>query len=569
MAGRIRSPNAHREVQPIPLTPRSTRIAAWASVIALALAASIPGISNGFAFDDVHVILQDTRTHSLAHWWRLFGQSYWPLDKGGDLYRPATMLAFALQWATGGGAPLVFHVVSIVLYAVVCAAFFGILLELLPITAAWLGAALFAVHPLHVEVVGNIVGQAELLAALFMLLALWVFLRTRHQGKVSVRDGAFILSLYLLGCLSKEHAILLPLLLIAAEATVVQAEEPFRQRLNAMAPLILALGAVGLVFIGVRSHVIGPNAAASDEANALFLGQPFGIRAMTMLRVLLEWIRLFFWPAHLSADYSPRAIDVVTGPNAEMLPSAAILFGFAGLAWVARHKAPVATFAFLWTAIALLIPSNLIIPTGFALAERTLFMASGGVMLGIAAVIAYFTRGGLTLLPPAQKMVVVAVGALLLLGVAASGFRQRVWRDDDTLFAQTVVDAPMAYKAHLAYAGMLFQQNRRKAAFEEIELAHALFPQDQTVLQFAAEQYSTVEGCYLAVRVFGRILAENPRNAESRVGLVQCLTAMGRYAEARTALHQGLATGESMGAFHRLMFVNDSVEASARPRSGK
>ncbi|MDQ6770662.1 MAG: tetratricopeptide repeat protein [Gemmatimonadota bacterium] len=541
----------------------------WASVIVLALAASISGINNGFAFDDVHIILQDNRTHSLAHWWQLFGQSYWPLEKGGDLYRPATMLAFAVQWALGGGAPLVFHVVSIVLYAIVCAAFFGILLELLPVTAAWLGAALFAVHPLHVEVVGNIVGQAELLAALFMLIALLIFLRARRRGQVSVRDASFILLLYLLGCLSKEHAILLPLLLIAAEATVVSTEVPLRARLAAMAPLILALGTVGLVFIGVRFYVIGPSAAAPDEANALFLGQPFGIRALTMLRVLLEWIRLFFWPAHLSADYSPRAIDVVTGANPEMLASAAILVGFAGLAWVTRRTAPVATFAFLWTAIALLIPSNLVIPTGFVLAERTLFLASGGVMLGIAAVIAHFTRGGVTLSAPARKMAFTAVGALLLLGIAASGFRQQVWRDNNTLFAQTVVDAPMSYKAHLAYAAMLFEQHRRKAAFEEIRLAHALFPQDLSVLQYAAEQYSGVEGCQMAVGVFARILAKDPRRAESRVGLVRCLTAMGRYADARKTIHQGLATGESMGAFHRLMVINDSVEVSTRPHSGK
>ncbi|MDQ6689789.1 MAG: tetratricopeptide repeat protein [Gemmatimonadota bacterium] len=541
----------------------------WASVIGLALAASISGISNGFAFDDVHIILQDNRTHSLAHWWRLFGQSYWPLEKGGDLYRPATMLAFAVQWALGAGAPLVFHVTSIVLYAIVCAAFFGILLELLPTTAAWIGAALFAVHPLHVEVVGNIVGQAELLVALFTVTALLIFLRARRRGQVSVRDASFILLLYLLGCLSKEHAILLPLLLIAAEATLVSTEMPLRRRLAAMAPLILALGTVGLVFIGVRYYVIGPNAAAADEANALFLGQPFGIRALTMLRVLLEWIRLFFWPARLSADYSPRAIDVVTGANPEMLASAAILVGFAGLAWFARRTAPVATFAFLWTAIALLIPSNLVIPTGFVLAERTLFLASGGVMLGIAAVIAHFTRRGATLSEPARKMVFTAVGVLLLLGIAASGFRQHVWRDNDTLFAQTVVDAPMSYKAHLAYAAMLFEQHRRKAAFEEIALAHALFPQDLSVLQYAAEQYSGVEGCQMAVAVFSRILATDPRRAESRVGLVRCLTAMGRYADARKSLHQGLATGESMGAYHRLMVINDSVEVSTRPHSGK
>jgi hypothetical protein len=288
-----------------------------------------------------------------------------------------------------------------------------------------------------------------------------------------------------------------------------------------------------------------------------------------MLRVLLEWIRLFFWPARLSADYSPRTIDIVTGPEPEMFASAAILVGFAGLAWVARRAAPVATFAFLWTAIALLIPSNLIIPTGFVLAERTLFVASGGVMLGVAAVIAYFTRSGVPLSSVAQKMVFTAAGGLLLLGVAASAFRQHVWRDNDTLFAQTVLDSPMSYKAHMAYAAMLFEQNRRKAAFEEIRLAHALFPQDLGVLQYAADQYSTVEGCGTAVGVFAAILAKDPRRAEARVGLVRCLTAMGLYADARRKIRQGLATGESMSAFQRLKVINDSVEASVRPRSGK
>ena len=551
------------------MTPRWIRTAMWASVISLALAASISGILNGFAFDDLHIIVEDNRTHSLAHWWQLFAQSYWPLEKGGDLYRPVTMLGFAVQWALGGGAPLVFHIVSIVLYALVCAAFLGILLELLPMTAAWLGAALFAVHPLHVEAVGNVVGQAELLAALFMFLALLVFLRSRRHGNVSVRDTCVIAVLYVLGCLSKEHAIVLPLLLIAAEATVLVTETPLRARLAAIRPLVLALGVTGLTIVWLRIHVLGSTAAASDESNALFLGQPFSIRAMTMLRVLLEWIRLFFWPAHLSADYSPRAIDVVTGPNSEMLASAAILVGFSGLAWIARRAAPVATFAFVWTGIALLIPSNLLVPTGFVLAERTLFVASGGAMLGVAAVVAHFNWSEATLSRPARTMVLTAVGVVLLLGVAVSSFRQRVWRDDDTLFAQTVVDAPASYKAHMAYAAMLFQKHRRKDAFEEISIAHALFPKDLDVLEYAAEEYSRVEGCQRALGFFARILAEDPRRAESRVGLARCLTAMGRYADARKTIRQGLATGESLSAFQRLMVINDSVEASVRLRAGK
>jgi tetratricopeptide (TPR) repeat protein len=290
---------------------------------------------------------------------------------------------------------------------------------------------------------------------------------------------------------------------------------------------------------------------------------------MTMLRVLLEWIRLFFWPAHLSADYSPRAIDIVTGPSSQILASAAILAGVVGLAWTARRAAPVATFAVLWTGIALLIPSNLLIPTGFVLAERTLFVASGGVMLGVAAVVARFLPNGDTLSASARKLVLGGVGAVLLLGLVVSGLRQRVWRDDDTLFAQTVVDAPASYKAHMAYAIMLFDKHRRKDAFEEIRIAHALFPKDLSVLEYAGEEYSSVEGCHMALGIFAHILAEDPSRAEARVNLAKCLIALGKHADARKTIRQGLATGESLSAFRRLMVVNDSVEASARLRAGK
>lgn len=548
------------------MTPRWIRTAMWASVISLALAASISGIVNGFAFDDVHIIVEDNRTHSLAHWWQLFAQSYWPLEKGGDLYRPVTMLGFAVQWALGGGAPLVFHIVSIALYALVCAVFLGVLLELLPMRAAWLGAALFAVHPLHVEAVGNVVGQSELLAALFVCLALLVFLRSRRRGSVSLRDTSIIVLLYILGCLSKEHAIVLPVLLLSAEATVLATQAPLRERLAAIRPLILTLAAAGVAFVWLRIQVLGATAPASDESNSLLLGQPFGIRALTMLRVLLEWVRLFFWPAHLSADYSPRAIDVVTGPRPAMLASAAILVGFTGLAWTARHRVPVATFAFLWVAIALLIPSNLVVPTGFAVAERTLFLASGGVMLGVAATVARLTPSKVS--GTARHLALGAVGVVLLLGLFRSGFRQQVWRDNETLFAQTVDDVPASYTAHLAYAGFLFQHNRRKEAFEEIGIAYAIFPRDLDGLEYAAQEYSRVEGCRRAIGLYARILTEDPRRSRSRVGLANCLIALHDHVDARKTIRQGLVIGESRREFEQLMAINDSVEASHRHPKG-
>jgi hypothetical protein len=548
------------------MTPRQTGIALWASVVSLAVAASISGIANGFAFDDVPIIVENERMHSLAHWWQLFAQGYWPPAIGGDLYRPVTMLGFAIQWAIGGGSPLVFHVVSIVLYALVCAAFFGVLLELLPAWAAWLGAALFAVHPLHVEAVANVVGQSELLAALFMFLALLVFLKSRRGGPLSSRDVCLIALLYLLGCLSKEHAIVLPALLLAAEVTVVKGEGRLRERLAGVRPLGLTLAAVGLAFLWSRIHVLAVATTAPDEANALLLGQPFGIRVLTMLRVLLEWVRLFFWPAHLAADYSPRTIELVTGPSPEMLASAAILVGFTGLAWTARRRAPVATFAFLWVAVALLIPSNLIVPTGFALAERTLFLASGGVMLGVAASIAYLAQSKGPFTGTARRFAIGTIGIVLVLGLFRGGFRQRVWRDNDTLFAQTVIDVPASYKAHTAYAAVLLQEKRRKEAIEELKLANALFPADPLAIEYVADAYASVEGCRRAIGIYISVLAKDPSRARSRVGLAACLIALHDHEEARKAIREGLANGVTRGLMEHLWAMNDSVEAAFHAR---
>ncbi len=540
------------------------RLAAWISVIGLAVASSVTSATNGFALDDVHIILLNDRVHSLARWWELFAASYWPPEKLGDLYRPLTMLGFATQWVLGGGSPLVFHLGSILLYALVCAAFLWVAVAVLPLGAAWLAASLFAVHPLHVETVGNVVGQSELWAALFMLSAIGLYLRVRRRGTPSPAETCSIAALFCLACLSKEHALVLPLLLLAAELTVTPRAQPIRARMAAIRPLMLLLAAVGIAFLWVRIEVLGATSRTGAQVSILFVDQPFGIRAMTMLRVLLEWVRLFFWPAHLSADYSPRHIDVVTGPTLEMLPSAAILIGVGWLAWLARRAVPVATFAVLWVAVGLLIPSNIVVPTGFVLAERTLFLASGGVMLAVAAVLAYFAADDTTRSRVPRSVALSAIAAVLVLGLVASALRQGVWRDNLTLFARTVRDAPASYKAHLGYAIVLFEQNQRQQGFEELQIAYRLYPKDLAVVQYLGEVYARRHNCPVAVKLFRRVLSEDPGRSASRFGLASCLIILGEHADARKALDQGLAIGEAKNTLLQLKAINDSVEASRR-----
>jgi hypothetical protein len=284
--------------------------AVWV-VAFVAVITAITSIGNGFALDDVHIIVENDRVHSLSHLPRLFVETYWPPIEGASLYRPLTMVAFSLEYAIGRGSPLPFHAVSIALYGLVCAAFFRLLRTVVDLDTAILGAVLFAVHPVHTEAVANVVGQAELLVALFIFVAVSRYIEVRRRDALEPRDSAAIVALFFLALISKEHALILPALIIASEVLITNANERLRDRVRKLAPLFLAMAVVAIGFMVVRTQIVG--AIRVGGSNELFDGKPFAQRALTMLNVSLDWLRLFIWPAQLSADYSFPRTRLATG----------------------------------------------------------------------------------------------------------------------------------------------------------------------------------------------------------------------------------------------------------------
>jgi hypothetical protein len=350
----------------------------------------VAGWHNQFVQDDLALIAQNTRVQDLSHWRDILTSPYWPPPWKQDLYRPLTSLLSALQFQLGAGDPRIFRAVSYALYAAISLGVFLLARRRLSQGIAGGIALLFAVHPVHVEAVALAAGQSELLVGLFSIAAVirYVDLRQRGDGTLRARDWAGLAALYALACASKETGFVLPALLGAAEFSLVGASA------RRLWPGYVSLAAAGGLMLAARTAVLA-QVASPSPADALG-GLSLGGRALTMLQVVPTWARLLIWPAHLRVDYSPREFVASTafGPTEGF----GLFLGIAalGAVWFFHRRAPVVSFGLAWTAVGLLPVSNILIPTGILVAERTLFLPSAGFMVAVggAAAIVEARRSG-------------------------------------------------------------------------------------------------------------------------------------------------------------------------------
>ncbi len=183
-----------------PAKSRRNGLTWWmlALIALLAIAVYANSLKNGYAYDDVGII-QNTAHVLDLDWTRIWTDNYWPKVEGVQpdaLYRPLTLWSYLANQAmgpavdqfcshfspvaSGGGFAWQFHLVNVLLHALVTVLVALLAWRILGNRAvAIVAGILFAVHPLHTEVVANIVGRAELLATAWSLLALLLFLPAR------------------------------------------------------------------------------------------------------------------------------------------------------------------------------------------------------------------------------------------------------------------------------------------------------------------------------------------------------------------------------------------------------
>ncbi|MFN0178437.1 MAG: hypothetical protein ACKVZ0_06520 [Gemmatimonadales bacterium] len=546
-------------------TPPRATLASFALAI-LGFSAAVTSLGNGYTQDDQPIIERNDRVHSLAEPGRFFAESYWPEPYDPALYRPLASIGYAIQWVAGGGAPLVFRLVSIALVVAAGIAVFRLGRRVLPEPVAWLMAAVFVVHPVHVEAVAAAVNQSELVVGLIAAVLVAGYLDQRHHSTAGRGFVIRLSLLFLTALLFKESAAVLVGIVLAAEIILVRDPAPLAARLARIRPTILGLLLGVVVFMAVRAAALGGNLLGTFVAEGLE-NLSLGQRAVLMLGVVPHWFRLLLWPAHLRADYSPREIEptAIWGPAQSQ--GAVLLLITLALVWYCWRRAPVVAFGLVWAGIAIFPVSNVLVPTGVVLAERTLFFPSIGMMLAIGGGLAALwrhpaTRPGLRLVVAGAALVVIGLGA------SRSASRFRVWRNNEIYWRQAVIDAPRSYRAGHAYAQLLFATGDRAGGEREFRRAVALYPKALTVYNANANRLRLAGMCADAVVFYDRTLIVEPQAVAARSGMIACLLYDGRYAEASAAAKDGGRIAPRPGLaklFSRFQQVADSAGAVGAP----
>jgi len=197
--------------------PRRHVLHRWGPIVLVAVAAIgvyANSLNNGFLYDDGQIILNDVRTRDPAHWREIFTRGYWYRRSDDPIYRPIPLLTYLANHVVTDSLPeeyrpAGYRVFNLALHAGVSLLVYAIGLQLSG--RRWTAAAagvLFAVHPIHGEVVVIVIGRADLLCALLYLLGIWQLLREplTFPSRFS-RRFCGVLILFGVALLTKENAV--------------------------------------------------------------------------------------------------------------------------------------------------------------------------------------------------------------------------------------------------------------------------------------------------------------------------------------------------------------------------
>jgi tetratricopeptide (TPR) repeat protein len=438
-------------------------------LLALGLIFYADSINNEYALDDGIVITQNEFVQQgfggiggiMTHdaYYSYYHQMNANQMLAGGRYRPLSIVVFAMEHSLFGEdvdhqkpedmkrIASLRHLVSILAYmACIFVVFFFLHKYLLSNVQkgediAFLAALLFAIHPMHTEVVSNVKSLDEMMSLILILLTFIFALRYAEAEKNEKKGSDLYLAslFFLLALLAKEYALMLIFLLPLLFYTV--AKKDFMQAISGTLPYI----GVFILYLAIRIKSVGvPHNVPSDE----ILNNPYMLAKGTQklgseIYVLGKYLFMLFFPYPLSADYSYNQLPYRSLANPLVWLCIIIYGGIVYWAFKLLSKQKILAFPIFFYLANLFMVSNLLIDIGATMGERLSFHSSVGfvVLLSYGVFRSPSFKGKNILIIGATAAVVILCGVECII-------RNPQWKNDVTLFTHDVNTVPNSIMAN-------------------------------------------------------------------------------------------------------------------------
>lgn len=365
-------------------------------------------------------------------------------------WHPVTWISLALDVQLFGAAPGMHHVVNVILHFVNSVLAFVVFRRMTG--AFWASAviaALFAVHPMHVESVAWIVERKDLLSTTFWLLAMWFYIRWTEDGAVQWNLLYFAsLGMFVVGLMSKPMVITLPFVLLLCDVWPLErTRDGGRKRYVG-----LVVEKIPFFVLSLFSAFVTMAAQRAVSAVESLAGLPLDVRIQNALLSYAKYLVSAFYPARLAVWY-PYEKDL---NFAEVVGAAILLISITAMCVWQFSRRQYLLVGWLWF-IGTLVPVVGIVQVGSqSMADRYTYIPYFGlfvmVVFGAEELYASFKL---------DRRVIALVAACMIAALTLLAyFQTSYWRSNETLYAHSLSVTSNNFLIEHNYCHALMQQNR-------------------------------------------------------------------------------------------------------------
>lgn len=460
---------------------------------------------NGFVYDDVKIIVNNAFIKNFSNLTNLFNRDIYFVSTVELTYRPVVTFTYLLNYAIFDLKAYGFHLINICLHALNGILLYSFLIMLFKeCKTSLIATMIFITHPVLTEAVNAISYREDLLAFLFYMAALNLFMVMRLQI-LSLLSWAlyplFCLS-YLLALFSKEMAITLPLILFLY-IQLYESKPNLRSVLSnryLLCSIIITIFYLFLRFTYFYNPLEG--ITSSWHVSERFYSIPY---------LLLNYLRALFFPFALSAVYN---FHPVTSPFSPLfiLPVVAIIFILTVTINLRKNEADL-KFCILFFFVTLL-PIYNIIPISNPFAERYLYLPSVGFAMFASIIIKKNSR------PVKYDFIIISV-TIILTGLYSIGTIKRnyVWKDGMSFWMDTAKKSPDVPIVHNNLGVVYAERGLTDKAMEHFKIALKLNPEYPDAYNNLGRIYQNKELIEKAVECYKMSLRLRPDYPEAHNNL--------------------------------------------------